>query len=131
MSRASRVPRAITFDLSSLGHRPPLCLEPSACVDCRRPVVRVDASADVPCPDVDHYQTRGPRDAYRRVLIPNNNPSARGVDRSRSVVGERGHLESANAWTHLAAAVGFTAYMFARPGVVETHSLASQSLSHS
>lgn len=45
---------------------------------------------------------------------------------TESVVGETGHLERANAWTHLIAAAMFAIYAFVRPWVFNMHSLTAQ-----
>lgn len=75
----------------------------------------------VPCPN--HYVVDNHREAYRRVLWSNPTPQH---DRSKDVVGDEGHLERANAYTHLAAAVLFVAYSVARVWIVDHHSFASQ-----
>lgn len=76
-----------------------------------------------PCPN--HYVVRNPREAYRRVLLPGGNPTPR-HDRSGDIVGPTGHLERANAWTHLLGCALFGCYAFARVWFVDAHSLASQ-----
>lgn len=103
--RAARVPRGITF------HLPPGC----GCA----------SSSELPCPNAQHYVVSDPKQAYRRVLLPGGNPTP-GHDRSDSVVGATGHLERANAWTHLLASVLFAGWGLARVWLVDTHSLASQ-----
>jgi len=75
----------------------------------------------VPCPQEEHYIVKDPREAYWRVMV--SNPSA--DKRPNSVVGETGHLERANAWTHLIAAFTFAAYAVVRAGIVDTHTVAS------
>lgn len=103
--RAARGTRGITF------HLPPGC-------GCALP-------SELPCPNAQHYVVHKPREAYRRVLLPGGNPTP-GHDRSDSVVGATGHLERANAWTHIVAFVLFAGYALARVWLVDAHSLASQ-----
>jgi predicted membrane channel-forming protein YqfA (hemolysin III family) len=66
-----------------------------------------------------------PKEAYRRVLLPGGNPTP-GHDRTHSVVGATGHLERANAWTHLVAFVLSAGYALERVRLVDSRSLASQ-----
>ena len=80
--------------------------------------------APPPCPEQQWYTSRNPRDAYKRVLLPGGNPTP-GLDRSRSVVGTTGHIERANAWTHLAGALLFLGYAFLRSAFIDAHSFAS------
>ena len=76
-----------------------------------------------PCPDaVEHYEIKDPKQAYWRVLIENRTPG----DRTASVVGQTGHLERANAWTHLIAAAMFAIYALIRPWVFDMHSFTAQ-----
>ena len=74
-----------------------------------------------PCPN--HYEASNARDAYRRVLWSNPTPQ---FDRSQDKVGTAGHVERANAWTHLVACVLFVSYSLVRVGTMDHHSLASQ-----
>ena len=75
-----------------------------------------------PCPDVGHYEIKNPNEAYWRVLYRHPTDG----ERSNSIVGPTGHLERANAWTHLVAAAGFAVYALCRPWAIEMHSLTSQ-----
>ena len=75
------------------------------------------------CSRTQHYVINNPSQAYRRVLLSHSTPH---IDRSRSVVGETGHIERANAWTHIIGAALFALYAFVRIGIVNTNSLASQ-----
>ena len=76
-----------------------------------------------PCPDaVEHYEIKDPKQAYWRVLIEHKTPGSR----KDSVVGPTGHLERANAWTHMIASVAFAVYALVRPWVFDMHSLTAQ-----
>lgn len=68
------------------------------------------------------YVVDNPRDAYYRVLYSNETSE----DRSKSVVGLTGHIERANAWTHLIASVLFAVYATARIWIVDQNSLTAQ-----
>jgi predicted membrane channel-forming protein YqfA (hemolysin III family) len=74
------------------------------------------------CPDIDHYEIQNPRQAYWRVLFSHKTSG----DRSQSIVGQTGHLERANAWTHLIAAAAFAIYSLVRPWVLDMQSLTAQ-----
>lgn len=76
-----------------------------------------------PCPN--HYVINDRREAYRRVLLPGGNPTPQ-YDRSGDIVGPTGHLERANAWTHLVGCAITAAYALARVWIFDAHSLASQ-----
>ena len=94
--------------------RPPMPLRPRDAVTFGGPLA---------CPN--HYVVQDYREAYRRVLLPGGNPTPQ-YDRSNDVVGPTGHLERANAWTHLLACVLFVGYALARVWLIDAHSLASQ-----
>ena len=79
-------------------------------------------SNDPKCPQVDHYVIDDPKEAYYRVLFHHETKG----DRSKSVVGRWGHLERANAWTHIVAAAIFMLWAFVRPGVLDMSSFAAQ-----
>ena len=76
--------------------------------------------------DLQQYAVNDPREAYWRVMIDNPEngdvvPTYRQWRESRvprkseaSLVGPRGHLERANAWTHMAACLAFCAYAILR-----------------
>jgi hypothetical protein len=76
-----------------------------------------------PCPKDEFYIVETPKEAYRRVLWDNPTP---GLDRSKSVVGQTGHLERSSAWTHLIAALVFANYSVVRPWVIDQHSFTAQ-----
>lgn len=76
------------------------------------------------CDEEEGYITRIPREAYFRVLI--RGCCAPDAEDSRSIVGKYGHIERANAWTHLAACVGFLIFAFVRPWAYGAGSLAAQ-----
>ena len=71
------------------------------------------------CPPDEFYLIGAADEAPRRVLFDN---STLGADRRDSIVGPSGHLERANAWTHVVAAVAFVAYAIARNSAFDTDS---------
>ncbi len=75
-----------------------------------------------PCPQPDHYVINDPKEAYYRVLFHHETKG----DRSKSVVGQTGHLERANAWTHIIAAMIYMLWAFIRPGVLSMHTFTAQ-----
>lgn len=87
-----------------------------------RPFEFLAAAGTKKCPQPDHYVIEDPKEAYYRVLFHHE---TRG-DRSKSVVGSTGHLERANAWTHIIAAAIFMLWAFIRPGVLDMHSFTAQ-----
>lgn len=81
------------------------------------------STGPVICPPADdHYIVERPSEAYRRVMW--SNPSK--TSRSTSIVGPTGHLERANAWTHMVGAALFALYGLVRIAFIDTHSVASQ-----
>ena len=83
----------------------------------------------------DQYSLRG-WDACWRVLI-SNPPSGDAARRTRvrelrkeSLLGPAGHVERANAWTHLIGAVGFFIYALVRPWVLDATSLSGRLASY-
>ena len=77
--------------------------------------------AGPPCPN--HYVVTNVREAYRRVLWSNPSP---GYSREKDLLGATGHLERANAWTHVVGCVLFCGYGLVRIWMVDQHSLSSQ-----
>lgn len=105
--------------------RPLVALRPLNLRGPRRvyPTAPFHASAEnEPCPKNQSYVVDKPREAYWRVLFYNKTEG----DHSESVVGETGHLERANAWTHLVGATLFAMYAIVRVGVVDQHSFTAQ-----
>jgi predicted membrane channel-forming protein YqfA (hemolysin III family) len=69
------------------------------------------------------YVVTNQSEACRRVLWSNPTPRQ---DRAKDLLGATGHLERANAWTHLVACVLFCGYAFARGSIINHGSLSSQ-----
>lgn len=76
------------------------------------------------CDEQDSYITRIPRQAYWRVLW--RGCFAADAAQSKSIVGKYGHIERANAWTHLLACGGFLIFAFIRPWALGAKSLSAQ-----
>lgn len=74
-----------------------------------------------PCPN--QYIVPNYCEAPGRVLWSNPTPL---LDRSLDVLGPEGHIERANAWTHLVACILFLGYAVARGWLVEQDSVTSQ-----
>lgn len=96
-------------------------LRPKAAPQPVRPRDAITFGTPPLCPN--HYVVENHREAYRRVLWSNPTPNQ---DRSRDVLGPTGHLERANAWTHITACGLFCGYALARVWLIDQHSLASQ-----
>lgn len=107
-------------DEESQPTRPLLGLRPLN-LSRRNDVIPTD-DALKPCPRDQWYVIKDPKQAYWRVLISNK----RDGDRSKSIVGENGHLERANAWTHLIPAILFANWAVIRVWVIDQHSFAAQ-----
>lgn len=91
-------------------------LQPRA---ARRPI---DAHLTI-CPKYESYIVKRPRDAYWIVLLRGCcTGETTNVD---SIVGD-GHLERANAWTHLIGALVFATYALVRAVSVDQHTLTAQ-----
>lgn len=71
----------------------------------------------------DSYTIRRSRSAYWAVLFRGCFSSD--ATTSKSVVGKYGHLERANAWTHLIAAAVFLTFAFIRPWALGASTLAA------
>ncbi len=106
---------------SPLRERPLLGLRPLNLVGGRGHVAPINEALR-PCPRDEAYIVNKPREAYWRVLIDN----AGDGDRSESIVGESGHLERANAWTHLIGSIVFAVYAVVRAFAVDQHSFTAQ-----
>lgn len=76
------------------------------------------------CDDQESYITRVPRQAYWRVMV--RGCCAADAGDSRSIVGKYGHIERANAWTHLIACFFFLVAAFLRPWLLGAKSMAAQ-----
>ena len=76
-----------------------------------------------PCPRDQSYVVNQPREAYWAVLV--RGCCSGSIVNTRSIVGD-GHLERANAWTHLIAALIFAIYSLVRAVVIDQHSLTAQ-----
>ena len=76
------------------------------------------------CEDQESYITRKPRDAYWRVLV--RGCCADDAGDSKSIVGKYGHIERANAVTHLIACFLFLAFAFMRPWLLGAKTLSAQ-----
>ncbi len=74
------------------------------------------------CAEDNQYRITNPKEAYRRVLL--TNPSGRG--KSQSIVGQTGHLERANAWSHVVAAFAFGIFAMVRAAAFGTPNMAAQ-----
>ena len=111
--------RCQSVDTSPERQRPLLGLRP---LNLRPGVVAPLDAALAPCPRDEYYVVNEPRQAYWRVLLDN---SGKG-DRSKSIVGKSGHLERANAWTHLIAGACFAVYAAARPWFIDQHTFTAQ-----
>lgn len=70
----------------------------------------------------DEYTIKDASEACWRVLVRHVVPFDRGT---RSIVGQTGHFERSNAYTHLIGAVAFAIFALLRPFFLETTSLAS------
>jgi len=64
------------------------------------------------------------REAYWRVLV--RGCCAQDADDSDAIIGKYGHIERANAWTHLIACVAFLIFAFIRPWAYGAGSLSAQ-----
>lgn len=103
------------------GQRPLLGLRPLNLGGTRGNVTTINEALK-PCPKEDFYVVNNPREAYYRVLYKHETEG----DRSKSVVGETGHIERANAWTHLVASALYFIYAVVRVWIVDQHSFTAQ-----
>ena len=76
------------------------------------------------CPSFDTYTIHNPKEAYWHVLV--RGCCASDADDSNSIVGKYGHIERANAWTHLIACAVFLVLAFVRPWALGAGSLSAQ-----
>ena len=109
------------FDAAQLNRAPLKAAPLSGCPCEGRITFGAPASKPPPCPN--HYVIENQREAWRRVLWSNPTPQR---DRSSDLLGNTGHIERANAWTHLVACVVFGGYALARVWLIEQHTFAAQ-----
>lgn len=110
--RRGHIPALISLSLSKLPKVPSVATTPLVC----------DNS----------YITKKPKEAYWRVLF-RNRPATKTEDQgtpkssdSSIYLGEYGHLERANAWTHIIGALLFVIYTFVRIPLIDQRSLTAQ-----
>ena len=76
------------------------------------------------CDPRNRYIVSKPREAYWRVLV--RGCCAADAYNDSMIFGKYGHLERANAWTHLFACVAFLVFAFVRPWWLGAQSLTAQ-----